>query len=336
MVVVQPIGEPGMSMLREAATVVTPASANDADILSVGRDAEGLIVRLTPVSANLLAGMPHLRVVGRYGVGVDNIDVQAATRLGIVVVNAGKANTTSVAEHVVCLILALAKCLRDAEQAVRSGAWGLREQLLPRELAGKVLGVVGFGSTGRAVARICSLGLGMRVCAFDPYVDVVSECEVPVRVAGSLEELLSCSDIVSLHVPLTESTRGLIGRAQLVRMKRGAYLVNASRGGVVDEAALVEALEAGLLGGAALDVFSVEPPPPDSALLRFSNVVVTPHIAGISREARVRMSSAVAQGVLDVLSGGRPDTVVNPEALERRGDEVETKSSCRPGGNWRW
>jgi D-3-phosphoglycerate dehydrogenase len=260
---------------------------------------------------------PYLRVVARRGIGIDNIDLSATTERGILVVNTPEAPTESTAEHAVALLLAMAKRVVAGDMSLRGAEIG-REQLLGTEVQGRVLGVVGFGRIGSRVAEICAEGLRMRVLCYDPYVDWAEAVRPKVEIADSLEALLAEADFVTLHTPLVPETRGLIGRPELRKMKPGAYLINASRGAVVDESALVEVLREGHLAGAALDVFDPEPPASDNPLLKMANVVATPHIGSYTGRGTRAMHMGAVRQVLQVLRGERPPYLINPGAWPGR------------------
>lgn len=271
------------------------------------RQARALIVRnRTRVTRKLMEEGERLVVIGRAGAGLDNVDVGAASELGIVVCYAPVQNATSVAEHTLGLIICLLRHIARADRSVREGQW-LRHEHTGHELAGKVLGVVGLGRVGSRVAAY-GRALGMRVIAHDPYLADGGRraAELGCELVG-LADLLARADVVSLHVPLTDETQHMIDRRALGQMKPTAVLINTSRGGVVDETALAEALEAGEIGGAALDVREEEPPPPDSPLHRLDNTLLTPHIAAFTEEAQAAVVEAVASDVAAVLSG-RPAT----------------------------
>lgn len=271
-------------------------------LLNLLQDAPALIVRnRTRVNAELLAAAPRLRVVGRLGVGLDNIDVPACEGRGIAVMPATGANALAVAEYVIATVLLLLRGAYASSRAVAAGEWPRQRLSDGRESAGKTLGLVGFGGIGRLSARLAQ-ALGMRAIAHDPMMDadspVWAECGVACR---SLDDLLAEADAVSLHVPLTPLTRGLMNAARLGAMKPGAVLINTARGGIVDEAALAEALRGGRLGGAALDVFEQEPLPAGSPLSNAPNLILTPHIAGVTRESNERVSTLIAEKVADFL-----------------------------------
>jgi (S)-sulfolactate dehydrogenase len=264
--------------------------------------ARALIVRnRTQVTAAVLAAGPRLEAVGRLGVGLDNIDMAACEARGVAVFPATGANDQAVAEYVVAAVLVLLRGAYHAGEAMLAGAWP-RQALMGREVAGKTLGLVGFGAIARQVAARVR-PLGMKLAACDPYVAADDPAWRDVARHETLESLLPAVDALSLHVPLTEGTRNLIDAAALRRMRADAVLVNTARGGVVDEAALAEALRSGKLGGAALDVFAAEPLTAEAAA-RFAglaNVILTPHIAGVTQEANVRVSALTAEQVRKAL-----------------------------------
>lgn len=285
--------------------------------------ARGLIVRSgTRVTAELLAAAGELVAIGRAGTGVDNIDVEAATRRGVVVMNAPGGNTIAAAEHTLALLLALARHVPPAWQSLCAGEWR-RSRWLGFELHGKTLGVIGFGRIGRAVARR-ALAFGMRVMACDPYVTIAggsgSDSDGGVEEV-TLETLLAGADIITLHLPLVGSTRHLLGDAAFAAMRPGVRVVNAARGGLIDEQALLRAIEAGRVAGAALDVFEREPPG-DHPLLRRPEVIATPHLGALTREAQVQVAMTVAQSVLAVLRGEPARDAVNRPAAAH-GDAQE-------------
>jgi D-3-phosphoglycerate dehydrogenase len=252
-------------------------------------------------------------VIARHGVGVDNIDLAAATRRRVPVAYTPDANRVSVAEHVLAVMAALAKRLVEYDAATRRGAWDVRNSYGAIDLAGKTLGVVGVGRIGATVARKAAAAFDMRVVGYDPHLPPGAVTDCCAEEARSLEDLLAASDAVTLHVPLTPRTRGLIGARELALMRASAILVNTSRGGVVDEAALGDALAAGRPRGAALDVFEREPVDPRHPLFALPNVLVTPHTAALTAECAARMAAGAARAIAAVLDGGRPDDVVNPE-----------------------
>jgi D-3-phosphoglycerate dehydrogenase / 2-oxoglutarate reductase len=276
-------------------------------------DASAILARLGTVSARVIDNAPRLRIIARHGVGVDAVDLAAATRRGIVVTTTGSENAAAVAEYTFALLLALARKIAVADADMRKGEWS-RETLVGVELEGHTLGIVGLGAIGRRVARQ-AMGFGMQVVAFDPK---VADAEAPGVTLTTLEDLLARSDIVTLHTRLTAETMHQIDARALARMKPGALLVNTARGEAVDEAALTQALSSGALGGAALDTYEREPLPADSPLRQLSNVVLSPHVAGQTGAALVRVATSAAQAILDEFAGRRPEHVYNPEAYEVR------------------
>jgi len=309
------LGEAGLARLRERADVEVAGGLAEDELCQRLEGGHALVVRSrTRVTRWVLECAPDLRVVARAGVGVDNIDVEAATRAGVLVVNTPDSSVRATAEHAVALLLSLCRNVPQAHASVQQGEWK-REAFVGTEVYGKTLGVVGLGRIGGEVARL-GRALGMRVLAFDPYVGEERAAHLgaePVSFARLLEE----SDFVTLHVPLTSQTRGMIGREELRRMKRGARLVNCARGGLVDEAALLEALEQGHLAGAALDTFAEEPPQ-DLRLVRHPRVVATPHLGASTQEAQEAIGVDVAEQVLQALEGRLPRGAVNVAAF--RGD----------------
>ncbi len=281
---------------------------------------DALVVRSeTRVTARVIEAGERLAVVARAGIGVDNIDVEAATRRGVYVVNAPTGNIIAAAEHAWALLLALLRHVAAADHSIRAGEWK-RSQFIGREARGKTLGLIGLGRVGSEVARR-AVAFEMKVIANDPYATEAKAQSLGARLVD-LDELLRTSDIVSVHVPATAQTRNLLDAAALAKMKKGAFLVNAARGEAVDEAALAQALKDGRLGGAALDVFPTEPLPADSPLRDAPRMVFTPHLGGSTLEAQENVAVDVAQQVLDVLAGRPPHSAVNaprPPAEEAGG-----------------
>jgi len=318
-VVADPLSAAGLEMLAERFDVFSP---DPKSLNAVVGDADALIVRSrTKVTGNLLDAAPKLRLVARAGIGVDNIDVEAATERGILVVNAPLGNVRSTAEHTVALIFALARRVPQADSAVREGLW--KEGYDGVQLAGKRLGVLGAGKVGRQVASIAR-GIGMDVLAYDPFLTPDDWRAIGLEQAG-FEDVVRTADFLTLHMPLDPSTRGLIGAPELAQMKPTAFLVNCARGGLVDENALADALESRRLAGAALDVFASEPLR-DSRLLSTPNTILTPHVAASTREAQAQVSLDVAEQVIDFFSGKPSAFVINPQVLELKENR---KQLCR-------
>jgi len=299
--VTEKLSEQGLDLLRRDFRVDVRPELASGDLAGEIQPYEALIVRSqTRVDARVLDAAEHLRVVARAGIGLDNVDVEAATRRGVMVVNAPQSNVISAAEHTLALLLAQARNVPQADAALKAGRWE-RAEWEGVELAGKTLGVVGLGRVGALVASRAA-AFGMRVIAYDPFVSADRAKEMGVDVMPTLEALLVQADFVTIHLPRTPETEGLIGARELSLMKPAARLVNTARGGIVDEEALAKAIEGGHLGGAALDVFTNEPTT-DSPLFRLDNVVATPHLGASTREAQDKAGATVAEMVRLALLG---------------------------------
>lgn len=310
-VVADPLGAQGLDLLREHLQVTV---AEDEQALAEALPhAHALVVRSrTTVTADVLQTGSNLRLVARAGIGVDNIDVEAATRRNILVINAPLGNVRSTAEHTVALLFALARRVVSADLAVRNGTW--KSNYEGMQVAGKALGLVGAGKVGKTVASLAQ-ALGMNVSAYDPYLPAAAMRDLNIQ-SLALDALLHECDIVSLHVPLSDDTRSLIDAAALAKMKPGSYLINCARGGLVDEDSLADALARGHLAGAALDVYAHEPLR-NSALLHAPNLVLSPHVAASTREAQKQVSIDIAAGVLDFFAGRPASFPINPEVLQK-------------------
>lgn len=315
-IVVQPIHAMGMKILSETGEVIVPESPSDYEVSKVGRDAKALVVRLTRVSADLMDAMPSLKVIGRNGIGVDNIDVKAASARKIMIVNTPGTNSNSVAEYVISSFMFLIKRLGNLDLHTRQGDWAFRDSSRGLDVEGKTLGIVGMGQIGSILLRKCKIGLGMRTLVYDPYLTAEQIKQSGAEACASLDILLSQADVVSIHVPLTQATKGMFNIELLSSMKKGAILINASRGGIVNEEALSILLQSGYLGGAALDVFEQEPPEKNSPLWGVPNLLTTPHIAGMTEDAAIRTAEAMCKDVAAVLKGDRPTNLYNKDAFE--------------------
>jgi D-3-phosphoglycerate dehydrogenase len=305
----EPIADAGVRLLRERFDVDVDGGGDLAERIA---DYDAIVVRsATKLTADLIERGTRLKVIGRAGVGIDNVDVEAATRRGIVVANAPESTVVSAAEHTVGLLVALARNIPQAHAALKQSRWE-RSRWGGVELADKTLGVLGFGRIGQQVARR-ALGLGMRVVAYDPFVAPERFTAGGAARAEAPGALYAAADFVTLHLPLTEETRGSIGREAFAAMRPGVRLVNAARGELVDEQALLEALESGTVAAAALDVFSAEPY--SGPLLALDNVVVTPHLAASTEEAQDRAGVIVAEQVAAALEGGLVTNAVNIPAV---------------------
>lgn len=313
-----PLGEEGVALLKSEFAVEVRTGLAAEQLLNIIGDYDALVVRsATKVNASLIEAGSKLKVIGRAGVGVDNIDVEKATEKGIMVINSPEANTISTAEHTIALLTALARNVPAANNAAKRGEWK-KDRFLGVELTGKTLGTIGLGRVGSEVARRAR-AMGMHVLAIDPYVSAERAAKVGARMVTQ-EELLKESDFITLHLPLVDSTRYIIGERELAMMKPGVRLVNCARGGLVDEEALYRAVTAGKVAGVALDVMEQEPPP-DSPLFKLDNVIVTPHLGASTQEAQINVSLQVAEQILKALKGEPVSSAVNfpallPEVLE--------------------
>lgn len=279
-----------------------------ADIVRDVQDCDAILARTAPFPKEVIEAGEKLKVVARHGVGFDNIDIKRAEELGIWVTNAPESNSNTVAEHTMLLILGLARKILVVTREFKAGNFAVRNQQRGMDVEGKVLGIVGMGKIGRLVARK-ALAFDMKIIGYDPF---LKPEDFPEGVSSvDWDTLFSTADFISLHMPATEETRNIVGAKEFDAMKPTAFLVNAARGEIVDEGALIDALTAGKIGGAGLDVFSSEPPPNDSPLLTLDNVLATPHNAALTEECMRRMAVHAAMGIDDVLNGRAPKWPVN-------------------------
>ena len=315
--IVQPIHERGVQVFDDRFEVRVASDPSVATVIREIKGVEGVVVRTAPFTREIIEAADALKVIGRHGVGVDNIDVKAATEKGIVVVNTPNANATSVAEHTLTAIGALAKQMTVYNREMRVGKWEIRNTYRAVDLDGKTLGLVGVGRIGSMVARRAAAAFNMKVIAFDPYITPEKGREMGVTLVSTSDDIFRQADVVSLHTPLTPETRGFVNAARLRLMKPTAFLINFSRGEVVDEKALYEALKTGVIAGAAIDVYDPEPPLKDNPLFELDNIILSPHSAALTQECVIRMATGAAEGVVDVLTGRRPQFVVNPEVFKK-------------------
>ena len=309
------LAAPGVAVLDAADGVEYDqvASLNPDELVRRIGPYHGLLVRSgTRATAEVIAAAPNLKVIGRAGIGVDNIDVAAATKHGIVVMNTPGGNNVTTAEHAISMMLSLARSIPQATASMKAGKWE-KNRFMGVELCNKTLGVVGVGNIGSLVAKRAQ-GLEMRVVAFDPFISAEAAARLGVELV-SLDELYARADFISVHTPLTAETRGLIGDAAFAKMKRGVRLINCARGGIIDEAALEGAILSGQVSGAALDVFAEEPPPKDHPLLALDSVICTPHLGAATDEAQVNVSVAVAEQVVDYLTRGIIKNAINVPSI---------------------
>jgi len=329
---VEHIHPAGEDLLAQKAQLVYPQSQNASGILAAIGDCDALVVRSTKITQQIMEAAPRLVAIGRHGVGFDTIDIRAATDLKIPVVYTPTANTESVAEIAVGFIISLGRKMIQAHTAMQSeellsdsvtlSVMAQRSGLVNFDLAGKTLGVIGVGRIGSSVSKKMIAAFNMQVLGYDPYVDAQTLAGYGVQKVDHLDEMLPPCDFVTVHCPGGAETRHMINARTLALMKPEAYLINTARGTVVDEAALVNALQRKQIAGAAMDVYDPEPPRPGNPLLHMENVIVTPHFCAMTAESLYNMGTVVAQGVLDVLDGRRPQYLVNPEIWEKRRSQI--------------
>lgn len=318
MLLPQPIEKEAVSLLKGAnLEVVLAPNKNPEVVAPLLKGVQAVILRTgIHFDRDLINHADDLSVISRTGAGVDNVDMAAATEMGILVTCVIGVNTHSVVEHTLTLIFALMKRLALMDRELRRDNFDIRFKNLPRDLRGKTLGVVGLGRIGSEVARICHQALGMRILGYDPYLTSEAKAAIQGWVEFSdMERLFRESDVVSIHIPLLPSTQKLIGARQLDWMKPDAFLINTSRGGVLDEKALIQCLKKRRIAGAGLDVFAQEPVEKDNPLKEMDHVILTPHTAALTQDCVTRLATEAAKAIIDVLHGKRPEGIVNPEVL---------------------
>ncbi|MCS7228769.1 MAG: phosphoglycerate dehydrogenase [Candidatus Kryptonium sp.] len=314
--ITDPIEESCVNILRNEGFEVDlkPGISKD-ELKSIINDYVALIVRSgTKVTADIINEARKLKIIGRAGAGVDNIDVDAATRRGIIVMNTPGGNTISTAEHTMSLILALARNIPQACNDLKAGNWN-RKKFMGVELYGKTIGIIGLGRIGREVAIRCK-AFGMNVIGYDPVLSSEIAMKLGIELVSDLNEIYRRSDFITVHVPLNDETRGMIGKNELAKCKRGVRIINCARGGIIDEMALLEAIESGHVAGAALDVFSEEPPPKDHPLIKHPKVIVTPHLGAATEEAQEKVAIQIAHQIADALKERAIVGAVNAEILQ--------------------
>lgn len=307
----------GMAVLEKAGVdVVITNSGEPEDMLPELKDADGVIIRIGHIDRATMEQCPKLKAIGRPGVGVDNVDVTAATELGIPVVIAPGANTRSVAEHSMAMMFACAKDMLHSDQEMRKGNFAVRSSYKAYELMGKTLGLVGYGHIGSVFADMAK-GIGMNVVVYDPFLTKEAVEAKGYGYREDVHDVLKEADVVSVHTPLTPETRGMIGEAELKMMKPTGIIINCARGGIVDEAALDKALTENWIHSAGLDVVETEPIDVNDPLFKHENIIVTPHMAGQTKEAASGVATMAAEGVVAVVNGQKWDKVCNPKAYEQ-------------------
>jgi D-3-phosphoglycerate dehydrogenase / 2-oxoglutarate reductase len=309
----QAINPAGMKVLKNKVDPIILTDSSMENIKKMAVDVEGIILRTNiKITREIIESAPKLKIISRTGAGVDNVDVTAATERGILVCDTPGVNSNSVAEQTLAILLGLAKQLKIMDKAVCEGNWKIRNAGKAVDVEGKTLGLIGIGRIGSLVAYKCRLAFNMKVIAYDPYVKQAEGIEL----CSNLDQVFKEADFISIHVPYMEQTHHLVNAKLLNLMKPDAYLINTARGPLVDEKALIEILEKGSIAGAGLDVFEKEPPSPDNPLLRFNNVILTPHSSALSRECEIKVHITAAQAVVDFLEGRQPKYIYNKKELQ--------------------
>ncbi|GED16019.1 hydroxyacid dehydrogenase [Aneurinibacillus migulanus] len=313
----QDIEEEGKNYLLERGYKIKLGSGLAEEVLMEEiNDCDAVLTRSNAmINRKVIQAGKKLKIIAKYGVGLDNIDIEEATQQGIYVTNTPQANANAVAEHVLALMFCLSKNLLLVDRELRTGNFAIRNQLYSMNLGGKTLGIIGLGRIGRLLADKARQGLGMKVVGYDPYVDATSN--LSLEIVTDVEWLFKNADVISLHLPLTETTKGIIGKREFLWMKSSAYLINASRGGVVKEDDLIQVLREGRIAGAGIDVFEMEPPDKRNPLFELDNVIVTPHNAALTKEASICMAMDAAIQIDQVLSGRKPDWSVNEPLIKK-------------------
>src|SRR5262245_23050543 len=308
--------EPERKVLESLGVELRPAQCkSEEEIVELTREADAVLNCYAKMTARVIESLERCKIIARYGIGVDNVDLVAATKAKVLVTNVPDYCVDEVSDHALALILSLARNIVAADAGVKSGAWSVTAHGEIRRLRGQTLGLIGFGKIAKALASKVQ-PLGMKVLVYDPYLEPALVAQNGAE-AVNLDRLLAEADVISIHVPFSPETHNLIGQGEMVRMKPTAFLINTSRGGIVDEVALAESLKAGRIGGAALDVLSVEPPPPDHPLLQAPNIILTPHLAFYSRQSVIELQTKAAEEVARALKGEPPRSPVNREVLGR-------------------
>jgi D-3-phosphoglycerate dehydrogenase / 2-oxoglutarate reductase len=308
--------EPERAVLEPLGVELRPQQCgSEEEIIELAHDADGVLNCYAKMTARVIEKLSRCKIIARYGIGVDNVDLAAASKAKILVTNVPDYCVDEVSDHALALLLALARRIATAHGAVTAGAWDVVSHTGIRRLRGQTLGLLGFGKIAKALASKVQ-PLGMKVLVYDPYLDAELISRHGAE-AVSLDRLLAEADAISIHVPLSSETRNIIGERELALMKSAAFLINTSRGGIVDEQALASALKEGQLGGAALDVLNVEPPPEDHPLREAPNIILTPHLAFYSRESVIELQTKAAEEVARALKGEPPRSPVNREVLGR-------------------
>jgi D-3-phosphoglycerate dehydrogenase len=313
----EPIEDAGIKLLEQKTKILISPDPSEASVGRLMEEVDALIVRTaTRITREMIERARRLKVISRTGGGLNNVDVEAATQFNVAVCGVKGPQDRYVAEHAVFMMGALAKHFPYLDQQTRKGNWKSRFEYRPLGLAGKRAGLIGLGRIGRIVADLCTKGFEMEAWAYDPFVRLESLDGTGIVLRPHLSEVIGTADFLSLHVPLTEETRGMMGREQFSLMKPHSFLINTSRGEIVQESALIEALQAGRIAGAGLDVFEKEPPDALNPLFRFQNILLTPHSAALTKDAVVKLAEGAAENVLRVLEGLSPSYSPNWEIVQ--------------------
>ena len=314
-VMAQAVCEDGSSKVEGKASYYIADNGDPNEYLDEMKDADALIVRIAKCDKNVIENSPNLKVIGRTGVGYDSVDVEAATKAGIPVVITPGANNRSVAEHAVAMMFSISKNFSEAETEMKKGNWNIRDAKKAFELLDKKVGFIGLGAIGREAQKICK-GIGMKTLGYDPYLSKEKMEEIGCTYFEDYHDMIKECDIVSIHVPLVESTKNLIAKKELESMKKTAVLINCARGGIVNEKDLIDALNNGVIAAAGTDVFEQEPPTQDNPLLKAKNLLVSPHSAAQTREAVINMHLMCMEGCLAVLNGEQWSHVADKKVYE--------------------
>lgn len=315
----EPIDDAGMRVLEGRVQVIVSPDPSEQSVGRLIQDADALIVRTaTQVTRNMIEGAGHLKVISRTGGGLDNVDIKAATDCNVVVCGVKGPQDRFVAEHTIALITGLAKQLHYLDRETRRGNFKSRFEYRPVGLAGKRAGLIGLGRIGRIVAEMCVHGLSMEVWAYDPYIDPEALEGTDIILSEDMEAVIKTADFLSLHVPLTGETLGLIGEDQFGLMKPTAFIINTSRGEIIQEAALVDALKNRVIAGAGVDVFEKEPPDARNPLFEIENVIVSPHSAALTKDTVAKLAEGAAQNAIDVLENHKPSYSANWEEVKAK------------------
>lgn len=314
--VTERIHKVGLEILRKEFSVFLATCITQEKLIEEAANCDAVLIRSAKINCELIKNLPRLKIISIHGVGVNGIDIEAATKNKILIINTPEANINSVAEHTLCMILALSKNLVEMNQKVKQGDFGIRERMYNMEFRGKIIGIIGVGKIARCLIQKMQ-ALDVEIIAFDPYIDLSVAKKIGVKLVNHLDEVFKVSDFITLHIPLTKVTKGVISERTFNMMKSSAYLINTSRGAIIDQEALYNALKSKKIKGAALDVFEEEPPREDNPLFKLDNVLFSPHNAAMTEEAMRAMAMQSAQGIVDYLKGKRPKNIVNFEVINQ-------------------